>query len=252
MYALLKSLLLPPGMLFLLLLGGLIWWRRRFVGRALVFAAASGLLLLSLPIFSNILMEGLEPYPALTGETIRAAGADAIVVLGAGRRTQAAEYGGDTVGPLTLQRIRYGAWLQRRSGLPLILSGGAEREEARPLAELMRETLENEFGASVLAVENASGDTRDNARMSADVLRGLDFERVFLVSHAWHLPRAVAAFERAGVRVIPAPTDFGHDRDPQLLAVDFMPSSQAFRQSYFALHEYLGRVWYALRAQNGF
>ena len=47
------------------------------------------------------------------------------------------EWGGDTVSPITLQRARYGAWLARRSGLPVLVTGassGIGEATARELA----------------------------------------------------------------------------------------------------------------------
>src|SRR5580765_1139325 len=50
--------------------------------------------------------------------------AEAIVVLGGGRYLDAPEYGGDTAGPSTLERLRYGAKLGRETRLPILVSGG--------------------------------------------------------------------------------------------------------------------------------
>ncbi len=249
MYALIKSLVLPPGGLILVLLSGLYWWRRPMLGRFLVFVASGLLLLLSLPLVSGVLMNGLDVYPALDPQRPQANGAQAIVVLAAGRIGETPEYGGDSVGPLTLQRIRYAAWLQRRTGLPLILTGGTERDDQRPMAELMRDTLEGEFGVPVAAIEGASRTTAENARFTAAILRSRGFDKVLLVSHGWHLPRAVDAFRLQGLQVTPAPTAsvrrFAWDLD----MTDFLPNARAFHMSYFAVHEYLGRIWYGLRTQ---
>jgi len=251
LYLTLKNLLLPPVGLFLLLLLGIAWWRRPLLGRGLALLSVLALLLLSLPSFATWLMAGLEPYPALTPEQLAQPEARAIVVLGAGRYTDAPEYGGDEIGPFTLQRVRYAAWLQRRTGLPLIISAGSLPGESPPLAELMQRTLENEFQVPVKAIEGRSRTTWENARFTSERLRQEGVDHIFLVSHAWHLPRAVEAFEQVGIRVTPAPTAIVYRPNGEEGGgvEDYVPNTQALMRSHYAVHEYLGRVWYALKEQ---
>jgi uncharacterized SAM-binding protein YcdF (DUF218 family) len=245
-YQILKALALPPISLILLVLLGLGLRRHPRLGRACILTGALGLLLLSLPIVPRLLMTGLEPYPALDPAAVAHSPAQAIVVLGAERYTWAPEYAGDSIGALTLQRLRYAAWLQRRSGLPLYVSGGSPPDEDPPLGRLMREVLEQEFGVPVTAVEEQSRTTAENARLSARLRADRGIGRIYLVSHAWHLPRAVAAFERAGLRVIPAPTAFVH-RNGSPRWDDFLPSAGALLRGWYAMHEYVGQLWYRLR-----
>lgn len=248
LYTLAKALLLPPVGLFLLILLGVKWWRYRF-GRGLVLVSALLLLALSLPIVSHRLMEPLEPYPALTGADVVAAKPQAIVVLAAGRYSGAPEYGGDSIGGTTLQRIRYAAWLQRRTRLPLIVSGSSPTQKQPATGTLMRDVLEQEFRVPVAAVEDRSRNTLENAAFTAETLRAMKLENILLVSSAWHLPRAVETFERYGLKVIPAPTVFETRDDSDGLQLDdFLPGVGALQRSYLAIHEYLGRVWYRLRA----
>ena len=248
MYAFFKSLILPPGSILLLIFLGLICWRRPWMGRGLVLLSALTLLFLSLPIVSSTLMRGLEPYPALGPAQLEHTGADSIVVLSANRDTDAPEYGADSVGDLTLQRLRYAAWLHHKTGLPLVVTGGKGTPYEDPsLAHLMRQVLEKEFAAPVTAMEARSTDTWENALFTAEVLKRENMQHILLVTHAWHLPRAVEAFERAGVRVTAAPTAFEHDADGMLRASDFFINAGAMRMSAYAIHEYLGRIWYRLR-----
>lgn len=161
LYQILKSLVLPPTGWVLLILLGALAGRRRY-GRALVVLGAFGILLLSLPIVAARLLAGLESYPALTLADLEASSAQAIVVLGADRYSEAPEYGRDDIGPFTLQRLRYAAWLQRHTGLPLIVSGGSPPDEFPPLGQIMRAVLEQEFQIPVTAVEDVSRTTAEN------------------------------------------------------------------------------------------
>ena len=145
----------------------------------------------------------------------------------------------------TLNRVV--AWLQRRTGLPLYVSAGSLPDESPPLGELMQRVLEQELLVPVKAAEVRSRTTGENARYTARLLKGERIDHIFLVSHAWHLPRAVEAFEQAGLQVTPAPTAFVHRPGGTTKASDFVPTAQALIGSRYAIHEYLGRAWYALK-----
>jgi uncharacterized SAM-binding protein YcdF (DUF218 family) len=237
-----KALLLPPLNFLLLAAIGFGMHRRRPLRRALIGASFAGLFLVSLPIVADLALWSLETAPPAAPDP---AAAEAIVVL-AGDAANAAEYGGATVGALTLERIRYAAQLQRRVGKPILASGGAVTPVQIPLATLMRAALIGDFGVPDAMIETTSRDTAENARNSAVLLREAGIGRIWLVTHAWHMRRAQAAFERHGIVVIPAPT-----RGTQLdgLAMrQFVPTANAQLRSYYAAHESLGIVWYALVA----
>ena len=243
----LKALILPPGGIVLLGLIGLMLGRR-FLGKLLILTSFAALYMFSTPHVSTLLMTGLEPYPALDDQAIADAGAQAIVVLSGGRYSDAPEYGGDTVNQIGLARIRYAAWLSRKTRLPVVPSGGSVSDKDR-IAEgiLAAGVLNREFGVRTTGVGQQSQNTWDNAFMTGKMLDELGIHRVFLVTHAWHMPRALEVFERAGVAAIPAPTAFVHKGKTETKPSDWYPSAGALLNSYFALHEYLGRVWYRLR-----
>jgi uncharacterized SAM-binding protein YcdF (DUF218 family) len=241
-----KSLLLPPGGLILMALLGLMF-SRHLIGTFLVLVSVACLYLFSTPFVAGKLMAELEIHPALGTETLENRQAEAIVVLGGGRYSGALEYGGDTIGPLLLERVRYAAWLHRRTGLPVIPSGGSGQQEGPSEAGLIRQVLERELGVQVIALEEKSRSTRQNAQLTAELLKRLHIQRILLVSHAWHLPRATAEFQKAGVDVIPAPTGFRGKPGPARGYEEWLPSIHAFTDSHFALHEYLGNLWYQIR-----
>jgi len=98
-------------------------------------------------------------------------------------------------------------------------------------------------GAGVAAsYDDLSRTTRENARFAA---RLSGSPSVILVTSAYHMPRAVLSFRKEGVSVLPAPTDYKANRSPYTIA-DFLPTSEAFANSYKALHEYLGLVGYGI------
>jgi uncharacterized SAM-binding protein YcdF (DUF218 family) len=237
--SILAPLLLPPGPSVLLLLSAVLFRQARL---PLLVLGLASLYLSSIAATAVWLRGKLEIYPPVSLEH---AAAEAIVVLGADRR-RAVEYGGDTIGGLGLERLRYAAWLHKKTGLPVLASGGSTRGEAVPEAELMRAVLK-EFGVETRWVEGGSGNTYENGLMSSRLLKGAGIGEVLLVTHAWHMPRAVEAFERAGLKVVPAPLGGmgpATDGDEWL---DWVPRASSLQMNYLALHEMLGRLWYRYR-----
>lgn len=243
-YLLVKSLLLPPGLFILLMLLGFLLRRLFFVILALLI-----LYILSTPFVARQLISGLEVYPALTETQIGEGQAQAIVVLGAGRYLAAPEYSADTVSAAALVRLRYAAYLHRKTGLKIYATGGIPYQEGTvPEAELAKQALENELGTGPVEVEDDSNNTRENAQLTAKLLERDGIQKVYLVSHAWHLPRAVTEFERVGIKVVPAPTRFyggGPEKKPTYRM--WLPNIGALMLSRTALHEYLGQAWYEMR-----
>jgi uncharacterized SAM-binding protein YcdF (DUF218 family) len=169
----------------------------------------------------------------------RAKTAKALVILGSGIRREAAEYGGDTLGSRTLERVRYGAKVARLTGLPVLVAGGSVYGGATE-ASLMRDALEREFGVPVQWQEARSRTTYENALYSAEILRGAGIDRVVLVAHSVDMPRAVAEFARRGIAVIPAPVGMP-PRNPDSL-LEFLPSLSGLQASYAAVYEILANA----------
>lgn len=239
--------LLPPGSLLLLAVAGfLVARRRRRTGRALVALALTALYALSTPFAANALLRALEPKYR---DPAKDATGQAIVVLGGGTYFSAPEYARDTVGTQTLARLRYAAHLRRALNRPVLTTGGSPRGEAIPEAELMQRVLEGELGTPVQWVEKRSRNTLENARLSHRILAPAGVRSVYVVTHAWHLPRATLAFEHAGFKVIPAGTGYAPRRE--LTVLDFMPAASALRDSSLFFHEMIGTGWYHLRLLAG-
>ncbi len=243
-----KSLLLPPGLLVLLALLGLLFLRRR-LGKFMLFLSMASLYLLSTPFIATELMSGLKLHPALQADAIRSDAAEAIVVLGGKMYLDAPEYGEDTIGGTMLERIRYTAWLHHRTGLPVIISGGRPSYDSMySEAEVAAKALKQEFWVTkILALEKQSRTTWDNAVNTKEILQQLKIKKIILVTSAWHMPRAVDSFNRVGIYPIPAPTGFSPPQQPPSDPSSWLPSIDAFNDSHWALHEYIGSGWYRVR-----
>ena len=242
-------LLTPPGILIILALVGVVLQLRwRYLGAAVAGTSLMALLVLSLPVTGQALLSALEDTIDAVPTDYGALGdrAGAIVVLGGGRRYDAREYGGDTINGHTLERLRYGARLHGVTGLPLLVSGGSVYGETVPEGELMQEALTRDFQARATWVENRSRNTYENAVYSRAILEAAGIQRVILVTHAWHMPRAVWAFRQAGLAAIAVPIGYTGARDAPAV-LELLPSARGLAFSSRALHERLGLLWYRWR-----
>ncbi|MDZ7851952.1 MAG: YdcF family protein [Halomonas sp.] len=242
----LKYLLLPPVINALLILAGLALGARYLTGGLLITLGLASLLAFSTPLVSHALRQGLEP-PALAGPG-QLRQAQAIVILGGGRDPASPEFGwGDAPSNASWRRLAYGAHLHRETRLPILVSGGRVHDEHSAEASLMAAALREVFEVPVRWMEGRSSSTAENARYTAEMLGAEGIEHVALVSQAWHLPRAMAEFERVGLSVTAAPTEFANAPPPGIHA--WIPRAYHLHQSTRALHEWLGRAELALRNQ---
>ena len=244
--ALATAVVVPPRNLLPRGLAGLaLSWRWPRFGRLLMAVSLLGLFVFSLPVTSRALIAALEWHlPQAPPEQPPAA----IVVLSgdAGYGTDVGLELGTGLGPLTFERMRAGALMQRRTGLPLLVTGGELERGVEPIATQMARGLHDEFGVTVRWIEPVSEDTWQNAQFSAAMLHAAGINSVYLVSDAWHLRRGAMAFARFGIATTPAPLRY--DRPPRFNFDEFMPHASAVLNSYFALHEWIGIVYYALRS----
>ncbi len=240
-----SAFLLPPLSLLLIAAPGLwLWHKRPFIARALLTLAFVLLWLLSTPYLAESLLQELEGEPYVT-DTKKPL-AQAILVLGGGTYFHAPEYGGDTVNEATLQRLRYAAKLHRETGLPILVTGGKPLGNGLSEGLQMKQVLEQEFNTPVRWVEGESDNTLQSARLSYSLLKTENIQRIYLVTHAWHMPRAVQVFQSAGFQVIPAPTAYTTRYQTDLMS--FMPNVYALRDSRIYLHELIGMLWYQLKS----
>ncbi|MDQ3058733.1 MAG: YdcF family protein [Pseudomonadota bacterium] len=241
---LLTSFLMPPlALLLLALLGVLRAWRKKRGGLTLTTVSLLALWLLSCHGTAVWLAANTLPQfaPASVAQ-LKADQVQAIVILGGGLLREAPEYGQAQPSPSTAARLRYGVWLARRSGLPLAFSGGVgwAAHDAQPVseAEVASRVAQEEYGVKLRWLEAVSRDTAGNARMLAPMLQRDGVQRIALVTDAWHMPRALAAFERAGLRVTPAATGYVLAREYSLL--EWLPSARGLLDSQQVLRECLG------------
>ncbi|UCE88924.1 MAG: YdcF family protein [Pseudomonadota bacterium] len=242
-----EAALLPPGILILLfLLGTLLLGHFHRTGTLLLISGFALLVVFSMPVVGHHLLHLLETDPPVSNLDLSAPAAQAIVILGNGRYRDAPEYRQDTVSRGSLERLRYGARLHRQTALPVMVCGGAVFGEDVPEATLMRAALNESFGVATQWEEGASRTTWENAKFASVILREAGVERILLVTHAWHMPRARGAFEALGMQVVAAPLGYRGMPGQQPIVIGMLPSASGLHATRLAMRELLGRWWYQL------
>jgi uncharacterized SAM-binding protein YcdF (DUF218 family) len=235
-------LALPTIFIVLSLTGALIalvWWR---MGIALVLASSLCLYAAATPALATYLLQRVE---ATLLQSPDLGTAQAIIVLGGDVRRGDGAGIPDRLGPLSLERVTFGAEAYRRLHLPVVVSGGTVRGARVSEGALMKTALEADFAVPVAWTEDQSRTTWENALFTARLLLPEKLTTVVVVSQAWHLPRALWAFDRVGLKALPWPAPRTALRLGE--AADFLPSLAALHDTYYALHEIIGGVFYRLR-----
>jgi uncharacterized SAM-binding protein YcdF (DUF218 family) len=235
-------LALPTIFITFALVGALLALRWRRLGVGLALAASLCLFAAATPAVASCLLRWAEAALPPQGDLGRT---QAIVVLSGDQvRGNGADIP-DALGPLSLRRVVWAADAYLQLHLPVAVSGGRATGDHVATAALMKTALETEFGVSVTFVEDRSHTTWQNAVETARLLFPAGLRTVVLVSDAWHLPRAIWAFDRVGFTALPwpAPRTALHLGRPG----DFLPSLAALQDSFYGLHELIGGLYYRLR-----
>jgi uncharacterized SAM-binding protein YcdF (DUF218 family) len=244
LHRLIEYLFLPPSIsLILTLLGLVMLGRKKWLGRGLIALGLTSLYLASTPAFVTPIVEHwVSRYPMVD---LASQKAQAIVVLGGGRRSHADEYGGETVSRNAMERLRYAARLHRETGLPILVTGGRVYDDARVSEAVLMTGFLEELGVTPRWQEGQSRTSFENAFYSVPMLKQAGIKDVFLVTHGLHMPRAVWSFQKMGMDVIAAPTVI-HAYGSQGGIKDFVPQAATLDGFTQIVHEWLGLAWYRL------
>ncbi|EFA69943.1 YdcF family protein [Cylindrospermopsis raciborskii] len=184
--------------------------------------------------------------------------AEAIVVLGGA--TKPAAWPRSTVDlNESGDRVIYAAQLYGQKKAPLIILSGGRIDwrgggtpESADMATIL---ISLGIPPEVIIEEPNSLNTYENAVNVKKILESRGIKKVLLVTSAMHTPRSLKIFQRQGVEVIPAPTDFIVSRSdleeliatPKSTILNLFPSADNLNDFTNALKEYIGYLVYALR-----
>ena len=238
--------LLPPGIFVVLLFLSGIWLCTKKTVRGGFFNMMLAILLwlLSTTPVASLLMQPLEQGAGIP----RTLQGDVVVLLGGGAVDQAADLTGRgaPVGD-TLQRIVTAVRVARKHHLPVLVSGGEVYAGRSAEAEVDKRFLVDlGVPAEMVIVEGKSRDTAENARRCREILDRRGFKRPLLVTSAYHMRRAFAAFEKEGVKVTPVPAQFMTSPGRAYFWADLLPGAGALGMSAAALKEHIGLLCFRL------
>jgi len=227
-------LILPPGVFIALFLFIAVLSRRNKLVYIPATAGALALYLISIEPFKDALFYPLES-PFKTPKRVEG---DVVVVLGGGA------YNSGYLKASSYKRLITGFLLHRKTGRPLVLSGGASIGVI-PEAKVMRELL-LEFGVEEkdIYADLKSRDTFENALYVGKICERIGCRKITLVTSAFHMRRSLHVFSKIGVEVQPYPTDFKFEGKYNLYSL--FPKYSVFYDSSIAIREYIGILFYSL------
>jgi len=240
------ALLLPPG-IFIIALLVTAWrsWRRSKQTARTILILAFLLYFCSTGLLAGTVLRSLESKYSPPNEPR----GDVIVMLGGGATLDSPNIGGQ--GHLfgsAANRLLTAVQLYHKLGVPIIVSGGKVFEHTGLEADIAaRIMLGLGVPADKIITETASMNTSQNARNSAVLLRERGFKQPILVTSAFHMPRSVLQFEKAGVAVVPFPTDYMPNNAGTFYFTALWPTAEAMGELATGVKEYLGIAvvkWY--------
>jgi uncharacterized SAM-binding protein YcdF (DUF218 family) len=201
--------------------------------------------------FGNMLFTPLEqrfPYLAYPDQPV-----DGIIILGGSYDTVSHSYESEIVLHEDTEPVSLIPDLARRyPNAKVIFSGGTNGETATGLSEadyIKQVFISWGIPADRILTEDQSQTTEENARFTARLLKPTPQSTWLLVTSAYHIPRAMGAFRKAGFNVLafPAgPRTYGWQEF-------WWPTSTAtdnLRRVDLAVHEWLGLAAYRLRGYS--
>jgi uncharacterized SAM-binding protein YcdF (DUF218 family) len=244
----------PSALLLILLLAaaGLLWTRHQKTARWLVVVSAALLLVGGLLPLSTWLILPLEDRfqrADLSGRDI-----DGIIVLGGAEDSRIAKARNVHALNEAGERVTEALALARRyPNATLVFSGGSAAVLFPPSNEAdAAKRLLQDFGISErnrLVLEPNARNTWENAIYTKALVKPKPGARWLLVTSAWHMPRAMGAFRKAGFAVEPWPVDY-RTTGPSDRWRPLEAPSEGLRRLETASHEWIGLMTYWLLGRS--
>jgi uncharacterized SAM-binding protein YcdF (DUF218 family) len=203
----------PSNLLLSLVLLGLVlalFGRLRKFGTGLALASTLATIGLGLlPVATYLLVPLEERFPPFRddGQPV-----DGIVLLGGSVEAADSVSRGTIVANESAERVLDTIQLAHRyPNARILISGGGGTVFGTGVAEapIIAGYLKSVgVDPARILIEDRSRTTSENAQFSRELIQPKEGERWLLVTSAWHMPRAMGVFEKAGFPVTPHPVDF--------------------------------------------
>jgi uncharacterized SAM-binding protein YcdF (DUF218 family) len=178
---------------------------------------------------------------------------DGLVVLGGAITPDVSAARGAVALNEAAERITTAAALAHRyPNARIVYSGGSNAVLADRIAEAPFAVQELEalgVAHDRITAEEQSRNTIENAVFSRLIAQPKPGERWLLITSAYHMPRAIAAFRAAGFAVEAYPVDW-RTRGPIDAARPFGSLSEGLRRTDEAAHEWIGLLGYRLTGKT--
>lgn len=248
-------LLQPSSLIALMLTAGLLLRAPRFfrTSRALLWSGTLALAVFGLSPIGGVLILPLEerfsrPDPAASQTRI-----DGIIVLGGLEDSRVGSLRGVMALNEAGERLVEAVVLAERfPDAKLIFTGGSAELFNSKLPEAL--AVADYFKALGIArerlmLETKSRNTHENAAFTRAVVQPKPGERWLLVTSAYHMPRAIGCFRKAGFPVIAYPVDYRTSGWDEIMQ-PFSSIPEGLRRMDFVLKEYTGLVSYYLSGRT--
>ena len=250
-----EQIIFSPGLFLLLivLICLLLVLKKKKMALILIFFFFISFYLLSTWPGEYLLVRTLEddysPYSfeQLSKEEIR----DTVMVILSGGMILGSPATGDEgaeSGETTLARLYGGYKIYQKLGCDILLSGGSGpgRSNELPIAKVMQDVLLSwGIDKEKIIIEDLAKTTLESAEYSLKKLEEEGYQRIILVTSALHMRRSVKCFEKSEIKIIPAPVNYIFEKEP-LNILDFLPNAGALSNNFYAIHEWIGLVYYGL------
>lgn len=254
MVGLLKSLSTPivwilAFLIFGLMLTGKLRKKPRLnVGWYFLILATCILCLLSVTPVSNLLVYSLEcQYQFPPREVLEKV--DIMVILGGGVEASDGFRRYPEASGTTYFRIFNGVKVFQQSGAKvLVLSGAGEQRNGETNAEVVKDiAIALGISEDKIITEGKSHNTMEHAIELAKLFPPEERMRIGVVTSALHMPRAVQAFSKKIPPNAVVPIPVGYIYSPLKYSFEnLIPHSDAFSTSSYAIHEWVGMLWYGI------
>lgn len=233
------AMIMPPFNVLMLWLFALLCFGFKYkkLGYFSTFFGIAILYVFSIPYTSKTLNDSLITEDKLTLQDYRSA--QAIVLLGGGIRDSKELFGKLTTNQIAVERVRYAAFLQKETRLPLLITGSAANGTSE--AKIMSDELAMFYHIPTQWLEEKAKTTKENALFSREILEKEGIKRIVLVTNQWHMQRAKMLFEKQGFEVLPA--SVGSGSTPETYGINlmyFIPQAGAMHSNTQALKEWIG------------
>jgi len=237
----------PLSWVLIFLLAGL-FVKRTDLKRRLLITGIAMLIFFSNPLIRQLAFGVWEP-PFTKEENLKTF--EVAVILGGAMRYYNSETDRPVYGP-SVERLMQVVNLYFKGKVrKILISGGSgllTLQEPKEAPVLMKEMVNMGVKPEDILLESKSRNTYENAVFTSSMLREMNFKgELLLITSAYHMPRSLACFHKAGINAVPFPVDSYAGRITWTPGRLIIPDSENLTNWDMLIHEWVGCMVYKIR-----